>query len=107
MADGAPLSVIICNLAWYGGGSRFGAGGKPDDGRIELMKLTGKGAFLRMALSRFIGGLSPAAATLDAPFSLAFTGTVPVQVDGEDYSARFAATRTFTVARAGGIKVCA
>ncbi len=107
MADGTPLSVIIGNLAWYGGGSRFGAGGKPDDGAIELMKLPGNGAFLRMAASRFIPALAPLAATHEPPLTLAFIDAVPLQVDGEDYSARFATVRSFTVTRAGGIKVCA
>ncbi|MBI5638568.1 MAG: hypothetical protein HZA03_11430 [Nitrospinae bacterium] len=107
MTDGAPLSVIVCNIAWYAGGARFGTGGKPDDGRIELMKLPGKGAFLRLTLSRFIPGIAPAAATLDAPLTFTFTEAVPLQADGEDYSARFAAIRAFTITRAGAIKVCA
>lgn len=106
MADGAPLSVIVCNIPWYAGGARFGAGGKPDDGRLELMKLPGKVAFLRLVASRFIHGLAPQAATLEPPLTLTFTDAVPLQVDGEDYSARFAAVRQFTITRAGSIKTC-
>lgn len=106
MADGAPLSVIVCNLAWYGGGSRFSFASKPDDGAIEVMNIPGRGAFLRLAASRFIAGLAPSAATHQPPLTLTFTGAVPLQADGEDYSARFAATRAFTITRAGGIKVC-
>lgn len=107
MADGSPLSMIVCNLTWYAGGGRFSADGKPDDGAIELMKLPGEGAFLRLAASRFIPGLAPSATTHRPPLTLAFTDEVPLQVDGEDYSARFAATRSFTITRAGAIKVCA
>lgn len=106
MADGAPLSVIVCNTASYAGGAHFGAGGMPDDGGIELMKLPGKGAFLRLVASRFIPGLAPAAATHASPLTLDFINAVPLQVDGEDYSARFAAVRRFTIAHAGSIKVC-
>ncbi len=106
MADGGPLSVIACNIAWYAGGSRFGTGGKPDDGVIELIKLYGKGAFLQSVASRFLRSLALPATAYEPPLTLSFTDAVPLQVDGEDYSARFAAVREFTITRAGSIKTC-
>lgn len=106
MADCVPLSVIVCNISSYAGGAHFGAVGKPDDGEIEMMNLSGKGAFLRLVASRFIPGLAPPAVMHGPPLTLVFTDAVPLQVDGEDYSARFAATRTFTITCVGSIKVC-
>ncbi len=107
MADSAPLSVIICSTTSYAGGAHFGAGGRPDDGGIEVMSLPGKGAFLRLVASRFIPGLTPPAATHRPPLTFIFTGSVPLQVDGEDYSARFASTRVFAITHKGNMKVCA
>ncbi len=106
MAGSAPVSLILSGIESYAGGSCIG-GGQHNDGMIKMVTLTSKRDFLRLVASRFLKKLAPQAISRRTPLTLTFTAPPPVQVDGEDYSARFAGCRTFAIAHAGTLTVCA
>lgn len=104
-AEGKCLGVIACNLPYYAGGSLFSKEAAADDGKIELLRIADKKAFVRLVFSRFHGGLSEGAPAFAPPVRLSFSTPPPVQVDGEDYTRHFAACREFAITHAGKINV--
>jgi len=108
VADGekSHTCVIAANLRTYAGGSVISQTSSPADGMMELVPIDGKGAFLKLVLSRYFPALHPNARSSRPPLSIRTRGDSPVQVDGEDYSAQFAGTGEFTITHEGSITVC-
>lgn len=100
------INVIVNNLRTYAGGSIFDSNSSVDDGKIELSFVSSKMEYMKLILSRFkvfYSRLSNRSA--EPPLVLRFQSSVPVQIDGEDYSSFFRDCTEFKIMRDSAISV--
>ncbi|MDO8446308.1 MAG: diacylglycerol kinase family protein [Deltaproteobacteria bacterium] len=94
------INVIVNNLRTYAGGSIFDSNSSLDDGKIELSFVSSKMEYMKLILNRFKffdSRLSNRSA--EPPLVLRFQSSVPVQIDGEDYSSFFRECTEFRILR--------
>lgn len=102
------INVIVNNLRTYAGGSIFDGNSSVDDGKIELSFVSSKMEYMKLILSRFKffdSRLSNRSA--EPPLVLRFQSSVPVQIDGEDYSSFFRECTEFRIMRDSTMSVLA
>lgn len=94
------INVIVNNLRTYAGGSIFDGDSLLDDRKIELSFVSSKMEYLKLILSRFkVFDFRLSSRSAEPPLVLRFQSSVPVQIDGEDYSSFFRECTEFKIMR--------
>ena len=101
------INVIVSNLRTYAGGSIISEKSSMNDKSVEVSYVGTKLEYMKLILNRFRllpFDISPE--SKGSPLSLNFHEKVPVQVDGEDYGAKFANVNEFRIRLEAVIRLC-
>ncbi len=91
-------SIIIHNINSYAGGSPFKVDSSINDGKLEFSYNSTKKDFAKLILNRFIwANFKLKSYTYSPPLELKFDTTIPIQVDGEDYTTSFEKCQIFCI----------